>query len=224
MSKDSLGLDHGRNSAPDYVSVPDPVSGDSGASVVVNRRNVNRYARRIRDAVNACDSGQLADALEWYADAREVAVTVAARLDVSVTAGACIVSALSPRCPWSRNVALALDYADGREVRTLGAHVAKCDAIVADDRAGRDPLAQFVHTGAPGTKTGSFARAIAGDSDAITVDVWMLRAAGITDRDAPTTRQYREIAHAVRRVASERGISPAACQAAAWVGARGSAD
>jgi len=218
-----MTIDHGR-ARPEYRTVAHPVTGDPSAPISVHARTVARYARNIRASIDACSPGDLIAAREWYADAREVAVTIADRLGVSVEAGAAIVSAFSPRCPWSRNVALAVDYASGREVRTLGAHVDKANAIVREDRAGRDPWALFVATGAPGTKTYCFGRAIAGDPDAVTVDVWMMRAAGIIDRDAPTTRQYREISQAVRDIAGEYGMSPAQAQAAAWVGARGSAD
>ena len=186
----------------------------------IDAGRVDNYAREIATRVDRATPHEYEAALSWYADAREIATTVADALGVSVDAGAGIIAALSPRCPWSRNVALSLDYAHGRDVRTIGAHVAKCDAIVATDRAGGDPLAQF---GATSPKTGAFARNIAGDLDAVTVDVWALRAAGVTDRDTPTVVQYREISAAYARVARERGLSPAVAQALAWIVERGGA-
>ena len=187
----------------------------------LDEARVTEYAREIAARIDRATPAQYESALSWYADAREIAVTIADALGISVPAGAGILSALSPRCPWSRNVALALDYAHGREVRTLGANLRKCDAIVAHDRAGRDPLAVF---GDSAPKTGAFARNIAGDLESVTVDVWALRAAGVTDRDTPTIVQYREIAEAYARVSRERGLSPAVGQALAWIVERGGAE
>jgi len=187
----------------------------------LDEARVTEYAREIAARLDRATPAQYESALTWYADAREIAVTIADTLGVSVPAGAGILSALSPRCPWARNVALALDYAHGREVRTLGDHVAKCDAIVALDRAGSDPLAVFGDTS---PKTGPFARNIAGDLDSVTVDIWALRAAGISDRAAPTTVQGREIRAAYARVARDRGLSPAVGQALAWIVERGGAE
>jgi len=187
----------------------------------LDEARVTEYAREIAARIDRATPAQYESALSWYADAREIAVTIADALEVSVQAGAGILSALSPRCPWSRNVALALDYAHGREVRTLGAHIAKCDEIVAHDRAGRDPLSVFGETS---PKTGPFARNIAGDLESVTVDVWALRAAGVHDRAAPTTVQGREIRAAYTRVARERGLSPAVGQALAWIVERGGAE
>jgi hypothetical protein len=72
-------------------------------------------------------------------------------------------------------------------------------------------------------KTNAFARAIAGDDNAVVVDVWMTRAAGL-DRDAPTAVQYREISSAVRSLAREWGVSPRTMQALVWIMVRGRAN
>ena len=73
-----------------------------------------------------------------------------------------------------------------------------------------------------GLKTNAFARAIAGDTDAVVIDVWMMRAAGM-DNDSPTKGQYREISDAVRIVTAEFGITPRTAQALIWIIVRGSA-
>lgn len=190
----------------------------------LNAERVATYRKHVEHAMSNATAEQVAEGARWYADAREVACTVAARLGCSVEAGAGIIAALSPRKPWARNITEALDYAEGREVKTMAQQLEACDRVLAADRAGMDPLEHVTVPGSVALKTESFARNIAGDPDAVTVDVWMVRAAGITDRDQPTVVQYREITEAVRRIAHDRGLTPAAVQAIAWIGARGSAE
>ena len=179
---------------------------------------VAAYADSLRAWADKITPEDITPAVRWYADAREIAVTVADRLGVSVECGAVIVAAFSPRCPWARNIALAVDYASGREVRTIGAHIRAADRAVSLDRSGADP-----YDALGGPKTSAFARNIAGDLDPVTVDVWHLRAAGVTDRDAPTVVQYREITAATRLVAEEYGYAPAVLQAIVWTAIRGGA-
>jgi hypothetical protein len=73
-----------------------------------------------------------------------------------------------------------------------------------------------------GLKTNAFARAIAGDTDAVVIDVWMMRAAGM-ETDSPNKTQYNAIADSVREVAAEFGITPRTAQALIWIIVRGSA-
>jgi hypothetical protein len=73
-----------------------------------------------------------------------------------------------------------------------------------------------------GLKTNAFARAIAGDTDAVVIDVWMCRAANL-DSDSPNVGQYRMLSDAVREVAAEFGITPRTAQALIWIIVRGGA-
>jgi hypothetical protein len=73
-----------------------------------------------------------------------------------------------------------------------------------------------------GLKTNAFARAIAGDSDAVVIDVWMCRAA-MLDTDSPNVGQYRMLSDAIRIVAREFGLTPRTVQALIWIIIRGGA-
>ena len=53
-------------------------------------------------------------------------------------------------------------------------------------------------------------------------DVWMMRAAGM-DTDSPNKGQYLALSQAVRKVASDHGITPRTAQALIWIIVRGSA-
>ena len=73
-----------------------------------------------------------------------------------------------------------------------------------------------------GLKTNAFARAIFGDTDAVVVDVWMMRAAKMPT-DSPSQSQYKALTEAVETVAREFGLTPRTTQALIWIVVRGSA-
>ena len=67
------------------------------------------------------------------------------------------------------------------------------------------------------------ARAIAGDPNAVVIDVWMMRAAGF-DHDSPNLTEYRMVAKAVENIARELNITPRTAQALIWILKRGAAE
>ena len=177
----------------------------------LDRNRVRKYRRAMARYLVDVSAADIEEAASWYGEARLVALDVANRMGVSLDCGASIVSAFSPRERWSRNITLAIDFAEGRPTACLG------NSRRSAERArvqGFDAL--------KGDKVNAFARAIAGDSEAVVVDVWMCRAAGL-DRDAPTVVQYREVTSAVRSLARQWGLDPATMQALIWIKVRGGA-
>jgi hypothetical protein len=156
-------------------------------------------------------AGQIEQASVWYHEAQEVAEDVAELLGAPLEIGASIVSAFSPRERWASNVAKALAFAMGKPVTGLGNNIRMAENA---KTMGFDAL--------KGQKTNAFARAIAGDSDAIVIDVWMIRAAGLDASKGVNKTQYNELSEAVRVVAKEMGITPRTCQALIWIVVRGS--
>jgi hypothetical protein len=69
-----------------------------------------------------------------------------------------------------------------------------------------------------GKKTNAFARNIAGDLNAVTIDAWMLRPFGMK---SVSVRNYRILSEAIRTVAAESGMTPADMQALLWIRIRG---
>ena len=156
-----------------------------------------------------------AAARAWYTDARGFAESLQSiRPDWSLQVAASVVSAFSPRVTWAHNKAKALQYAQGIAPRGLRSHIAAADRCVAEG-----------FNGLRGPKTNAFARAIAGDDNAVVVDVWMCRAAGL-GKDAPTAVEYRAIADAIRTIAATPTVcmAPATLQALLWIIVRGKAD
>ena len=163
------------------------------------------------DLMLTATMSQVEAAAIWYGEAQEVAEDVAEILGVSLEHGAAIVSAFSPRERWASNVAKAYAFANGKPVSGLQNNLRMAEAAVVQ---GFDAL--------KGLKTNAFARAIAGDTDAVVIDVWMMRAAGM-ETDSPNKGQYLALSDAIRKVAADHGISPRTAQALIWIIVRGSA-
>lgn len=160
---------------------------------------------------------QYEQASKWYMDAELIAhdmvgIFASRGIDANLEQCASIISAFSPRQRWSRNVIHALEFARGGKPATLTNNLRMAENALT---MGFDALR--------GMKTNNFARAIAGDDDAVTIDVWMMRAAGMTV-DSPNKTQYRELVTAVKNAAMIEGITPRTCQALIWIVYRGSAE
>jgi hypothetical protein len=151
-------------------------------------------------------------AATWYQDAQEVAEDVAENLNVSLEIGASIVAAFSPRERWASNVAKALAFSMGKPVIGLSNNYNMAKASL---ELGFDAL--------KGQKTNAFARNIAGDQDAVTIDVWMIRAAGMDASKGVNKSEYNMLSDCVRTVAKSFGLKPSVMQALIWIIARGDA-
>ena len=163
-----------------------------------------------RDLLLTATLGQVEEASVWYRDAEEVAEEVARNLETTLEVGASVVSAFSPRERWSSNVAKAIAFSLGHEVKGLGNNLRMAQNSL---------LSGF--SALNGLKTNAFARAIAGDTNAVVIDIWMMRAAGM-EKDSPNQTEYFELSKAMTDVAKEFGITPRTAQALVWIIVRGS--
>jgi len=155
--------------------------------------------------------GQVEQAAVWYMEAEKVAQEVAENLDTTLEVGASVVSAFSPRERWTSNVEKAIAFSLGQKVTGLSNNLKMAEASL---HLGFDAL--------KGPKTNAFARAIAGDQNAVVIDVWMMRAAKM-EKDNPNKGQYIELSQAVKRVSAQYEMTPRTCQALIWILVRGSA-
>lgn len=190
--------------------------------MATTRTQLQVYAKVERNysaVVATATQAEIDAAEQWYNEAGDIADRVAGLLrrslngspDASRDHGAGVIAALSPRVPWQRNIELALGFGMTGNASCLGASVANARAASWD---GYGVLT--------GLKTLNFAQAIAGVDSAVTIDVWMMRAAGFRS-DAPSRRNYPWIASALRLVARRAGLTPRTCQALIWCKVRGSA-
>ena len=164
-----------------------------------------------RNLVLQATLGQVEQASVWYHEAQEVAQEVANNLNASLEIGAGVVSAFSPRERWASNITKSVAFSLGHAVSGLKNNTKMANDVVA---GGIDAL--------KGLKTNAFARAIFGDTDAVVVDVWMMRAAKMPT-DSPSQSQYKALTEAVETVACEFGLTPRTTQALIWIVVRGSA-
>lgn len=178
------------------------------------------YTENILLAYDASSADDLAQGLQWYGLAYELAAGLAGSdYDHETCAG--VIAAMSPMMNWASNIrvarALVERHRDELPMPTagfgLGRNVAKAWRIL----EGEDPTEVL-----SGLKVRAFYANILGDPDAVTVDRWAARIArnDYTDKGLVTTREYREIADAYREAAAMRGISARDLQAAVWTYAR----
>lgn len=174
--------------------------------------SVETLTRRILRTFDRATASDVESGATWYDEARALAVSLAEWTDGDLERSAAVIAALSPRTTWTRNVEgatrlLANDYIIpgliGRNVTTA----------VDASNVGFAAL--------NGPKTSAFARNIAGDHDAVTVDVWAARVVDV-DPDTQLGRKgvYDAVAHAYRLAARRRGVTPATMQATTWIVAR----
>ena len=185
------------------------------SKAVVKREKATRakFRRNYRAIIARAEPKHWVAAADWYAEAQGAARDIAAANGLSVERVAAILAAFSPRVQWSRNVVLASLFAAGLPVTGLSASIARAETV----RDAIDPLDALT-----GPKVRRFGATIAGDLNAVTVDVWMMRAGGF-DRDNPTVVQYRAAETVVKQLAAEHGVEPAILQALIWIVVRGRA-
>jgi hypothetical protein len=176
-----------------------------------NKMDKNDYYENMLALVLESNFGQVEQAAVWYMEAEKVAQKVAENLGTSLENGASVVSAFSPRERWTTNVAKAIAFSLGESVTGLSNNLKMANASLI---LGYDAL--------KGQKTNAFARAIAGDENAVVVDVWMMRAAG-AQKDSPNKTEYAEISEAIRKIAEKFGLTARTAQALIWILVRGSA-
>lgn len=157
---------------------------------------------------------QLAEGLEWYADAHSLAVALDPQ---NVLRAAGVISALSPKQPWGRNVTLATrTYADGQASGTLGFCVRAANRIMSGESV--DDVLR-------GDKTNAFAHVIADPTDphAVVVDrhAFDIAVGRVTDDETRNVLSrkgvYAIFADAYREAARVLGYSPSQVQAVTWV-------
>ena len=175
------------------------------------------YSEKYRKIVADATPGQIEQAVTCYLDAELIAndlVRIFSNrgMDVSLESCASVISSFSPRQRWSRNVVQAVEFANGGKPAGLSNNLKMAENSLT---MGFDAL--------KGQKTNAFAKAIAGDENAVTIDVWMCKAAGL-ETNAPNKTQYRELSEAVNVVATELRMSPRATQALIWIIFRGGAE
>lgn len=171
---------------------------------------------RILRTFDAATASDIESGANWYNEAGTLAENMgAAHFSGDTLKAAAVLSALSPRTTWARNVAGAAALLCGGPdaARRLGCIGANVDRAVRCMEVGIDGIGN-------GPKTRAFALNISGDREAVTVDVWAARVADLDETLLSRVGAYDAIAHAYRLAARRRGVDPATMQATTWIVAR----
>lgn len=178
-------------------------------------------AEHIVDWYRRATAEDLAEGLDWYDRAAQLAEALAAGTPFTREQTAGVVAALSPRVSWPVNVAGATAMvraaAQGSRQPTVAGFQANRDKawriLMRDDLDPLDTLG--------GPKVTAFYASILGNRDRPVIDVWAARAAdpGQPNRSL-TPHQYDEYADAYREAAQLLGTDPRTVQAAVWVAIR----
>jgi hypothetical protein len=160
---------------------------------------------------------QIADGAAWYADGESIITALSAESGYSVEHVAAVVSHLSPRTTWSRNVyGATMLVTTGTAPTCIGANVDRARRALESDA----PLDTF-----GGPKTRRFARNLLGDRTVVTVDVWAARVAfgDVVDNPEQALSRvgvYDAVEHAYVLAAARLGVDPVSVQATTWIVAR----
>lgn len=174
---------------------------------------VETLTRRILAVFDRATKSDVEAGATWYDEAQDLAANLGRTSGHGLEAAAAVISHLSPRTTWTRNVAGAIalltygERADG----VIGANFDRAYTSLESD----DPESTF-----GGPKTLRFYRNIIGDTEAVTVDVWAARVAGVDEALLGRVGVYDAVEAAYQRAARKRGVTPSTMQATTWVVAR----
>ena len=174
---------------------------------------VDTLTRRILAVFDRATPSDVEHGATWYDEARELAFHLGRNSGYGIEHAAAVISHLSPRTTWTRNVTGAIslltysEQADG----IIGANFERARASLNFER----PEESF-----GGPKTLRFYLNIIGDTEAVTVDVWAARVAGVEETLLPRVGVYDALELAYQRAARRRGVEPTTMQATTWIVAR----
>lgn len=155
-----------------------------------------------------------ANGAAWYGDGESIIDALSAESGYSREHVAAVVSHLSPRTTWSRNVyGATMLVTTGTAPTCIGSNVDRARRALESDA----PLETF-----GGPKTRRFARNLLGDRSVVTVDVWAARIAFGSTVDNPESvlaraGVYDAVEHAYILAGRRLGVDPVTVQATTWV-------
>lgn len=173
---------------------------------------MNTAYANYRSIIDSATPEHIAQAQSWYSEAQDIAKSMSDLSGLTIEKCASILAAFSPRERWSTNVKYANQFISGGTPPTLTNNINMAYAAMVNGFSALN-----------GLKTNSFARNIAGDMDAVTIDVWMIRAAGLDGAKGVNDTQYRILTEIVRDLAVDYRMAPAHIQALIWIIVRGNA-
>ena len=176
----------------------------------MNRNDIDTAISNYATLLDSATPADTALAGAWYNEAHDIAKSMSNLSGLTIEKCASVIAAFSPRERWNTNVKYANMFINGGTPPTLTNNINMAYAAMS---LGFDAL--------NGRKTNAFARNIAGDKDAVTIDVWMIRAAGMDANKGVNDTEYRILSEVVKELAANRNMYPATAQALIWIIVRG---
>lgn len=174
-------------------------------------RSILRYYRAADEA--AIDGGT-----HWYDAALAICRQAATEHRYDLERAVCALAHLSTRLPWTKNVEAFAALLSGQSQPAWV--LSRSWMLASSALAASDPWTTFSRRA---SKTRAFAQAILGDKNAVVVDIWAARVAGIDPAVLGKPSAYQEVADAYRRAAKRAGVTPRELQAITWCAIRGRA-
>ncbi len=172
---------------------------------------------RIVGTYNRATAEDILAGAEWYGDGESIIDSLSAESGLSREHVAAVVSHLSPRTTWQRNIyGATMLVTTGTAPTCIGANVDRARKALAS----ATPLDTF-----GGPKTRRFARNLLGDRTVVTVDVWAARVAfgnrvADPERALNLAGMYDAVEHAYILAGRRLGVDPVTVQATTWIVAR----
>jgi hypothetical protein len=187
---------------------------DNQAKNIINiERLTADYESMLLSWLRTASESQFSDGMKWYAQAKETCETLAEKHDKKLETVIAIVSALSPGCPWDRNVA------DAQEVLLNGFNAVSCATYKSNVKKAAK-IAETENTSIlSGVKVEAFYDSILNPQTAVIacIDRWMLRAVNITQRGSLRVGERKALQRAFENISKEHDIPVASLQAIVWI-------
>ena len=177
--------------------------------------NTAKVSNLIVKAFNQSSPDHISAGKEWFTKGQNHCSIISDIAGISNEHSAAVISALSPRTTWKRNVMGAYHLVvTGNAPHCMSANVKRAKIALNSP----DPISTL-----KGNKTNRFAKNLAGDYNWATIDVWMLRALGMDDKMLDRAGVYEAIEYCFKLASKRLGVEPAIIQATIWCSIRGKA-
>lgn len=171
--------------------------------------------RSILNTYRSATPEQIEYGLGWYDDAFTRCESIGWRTGHTATQAVVALAHLSPRTHWAKNLELLDELLHGEPAP--GWALKRSWRLASASLLAEDPLLTFSRRA---NKTRHFAHAILGDRQAVCVDTWSARVAGVEQDRIRGQQVYNRVVDAYRRGARRVGLAPRDLQSITWVVAR----
>lgn len=155
----------------------------------------------------------------WYPNAWNICRAIASSHGSTPRRVAAVMAVTSPRARWVQNISATIGIAEDAKVGTFQPSYGVIRRN--ETKAIRIMTSRYYSNMITGPKVSAFYDAICGDTESVTVDTIMSKAAGYSENVTPSIRE--EVTQACWMLADVFGVSPRDAQAAVWVAFRGGA-